>query len=107
MTVLVTGGAGYIGSHTVRLLAEHGESPLILDNFSEGHRAAVSALSGGEGLPVVEGDLADRAFLQTVFADNEIEAVVHFAASCYVGESVENPGKYYRHNVENMLNLRP
>jgi UDP-glucose-4-epimerase GalE len=99
MTTLVTGGAGYIGSHTSRLLAEHGESILILDDFSEGHRPAT------RGLPVVEGSLADREFVQSVFARHRIEAVMHFAAACYVGESVRDPAKYYRQNVVAMLNL--
>ena len=99
MTILVTGGAGYIGSHTARLMTELGERVLILDDFSEGHRAAL------RGLPVVEGSLQDGAFVQSVFQKHKIDAVMHFAASCYVGESVTQPGKYYRQNVLTTLHL--
>ena len=95
MRVLVTGGAGYIGSHTVRRLVSDGHEPIVYDNLSEGHRAAVGDCR------LVEGDLADRELMASVMADEGIEAVIHFAAHCAVGESVENPAKYYRNNIVN------
>ncbi len=97
--ILVAGGAGYIGSHTVLALRARGDEVLVLDDFSEGHRAALL------GAPVVEGDLLDPAFVTQVFASHAIDAVVHFAARCYVGESVRDPGKYYRANLLGTLNL--
>jgi UDP-glucose-4-epimerase GalE len=97
-TILVCGGAGYIGSHTVRLLERSGARVVVLDNLSTGHRAAVRA-------PLEEVDLGDRAGLEAVFARQRPRAVVHFAAKCYVGESVENPAKYYRENVVNTWHL--
>ena len=99
MRVLVTGGAGYIGSHTAKLLATAGHEPVVLDNLSEGHRWAV------RWGPFIEGDLADGLLIQTVLAQFEIQAVIHFAASAYVGESVSNPSKYFRNNVSNSLTL--
>ncbi len=90
--VLVVGGAGYIGSHTVRLLARRSVPTVVADNLSTGHRGVVS-------VPFEEVDLGDRAALAAVFAKHRPSAVVHFAAKCYVGESVENPAKYYRENV--------
>jgi UDP-glucose 4-epimerase len=96
--VLVVGGAGYIGSHTVRLLQDAGVETLVLDNLSTGHREAVSA-------PFVEADLGDRAALERVFAAHRPSSVIHFAAKCYVGESVEHPSKYYRENVTYTWNL--
>jgi UDP-glucose 4-epimerase len=97
--ILVTGGAGYIGSHAVQALLAAGQAVVILDNLSEGHREAVT---GGE---FVQGDLQDTAWLDSIFRDHEFEAVLHFAAHCYVGESVENPEKYYRNNVGSFLSL--
>ena len=99
MRILVTGGAGYIGSHTVRLLARQGRAVTVYDNLSEGHRAAVPAES------LVVGDLADTGHLDHVVMAHRVEAVVHFAASAYVGESVTDPGKYYRNNFVNTLSL--
>ena len=97
--ILVTGGAGYIGSHTVRELDRHGFAPVTLDNLSEGHRADVVA---GR---FEEGDLSDPDFVDSVFARHEISAVMHFASRCYVGESMENPSRYYEENVGNALTL--
>lgn len=97
--VLVTGGAGYIGSHIVRRLVEAGREVVVLDDLSEGHRAAV-----GE-VPFVEGSLADPAVLERVFGAGDIAFVVHMAASCLVGESMADPGKYYRNNVVGPLAL--
>ncbi len=96
--VLVVGGAGYIGSHTVRLLQRNEVETVVLDNLSTGHRCAVET-------PFEEVDLADRAGLARVFQEYRPRAVVHFAAKCYVGESVENPAKYYRENVSYTWNL--
>lgn len=98
-TVLVTGGAGYIGSHTCKALARAGYTPVTLDNLVYGHRWAV------KWGPFVEGDLADGDLLRHVMREHRIEAVVHFAAYAYVGESVREPEMYFRNNVTNTLNL--
>ena len=99
MNILVTGGAGYIGSHTVKELLTKGYWAITYDNLSEGHREAV--LEG----EFVEGDLSDERKLRETFKKYPIDAVMHFAASCLVGESVGNPQKYYHNNVVNGLNL--
>ena len=99
MKVLVTGGAGYIGSHTAKALAAAGHEPVVYDNLSLGHRWAV------RWGPLVEGDLADKALVARVMQQYEIEAVIHFAASSSVGESMQNPRKYFRNNVGNTQNL--
>lgn len=96
--VLVTGGAGYIGAHCCRALAAAGYRPVVYDNFSTGHRSFVSG-------PVVEGDLLDRSTLASAFAQHRIAAVMHFAASSLVGESVIDPQKYYTNNVAGTLTL--
>jgi UDP-glucose 4-epimerase len=93
MAVLVTGGAGYIGSHTVAELLARNEEVIVVDNLQQGHEAAVL---GGK---FYKGDIRDSVFLDTVFAENEIDAVIHFAANSLVGESMQNPGKYYHNNV--------
>ncbi len=90
--VLIAGGAGYIGSHTVRLFQQHGIPVFVVDNLSTGHRDAVTC-------DFVQADLGDRAALDRVFAERKPRAVVHFAAKAYVGESVGDPAKYYRENV--------
>jgi UDP-glucose-4-epimerase GalE len=99
MRILVTGGAGYIGSHTVKLLLAHGHDVTVLDDLSVGHRAAVPADR------LVVADLRDVDRLDQVLLANRIEAVIHFAASAAVGESVVNPAKYYQNNLLNSLNL--
>ena len=93
MKVLVTGGAGYIGSHACKLLASKGIEPVVYDNLSRGNRWAV------KWGPLEEGDIADIARVQDVLKRHRPAAVMHFAAFAYVGESVENPLLYYRNNV--------
>lgn len=99
MAVLVTGGAGYIGSHTVAELIDRGEEVIVLDNLEKGHKQAVL---GGK---LVVGDLRDMDFLRRLFRENNIDAVIHFAAYIEVGESVTDPLKYYNNNVVLTLNL--
>jgi len=99
MRVLVVGGAGYIGSHMVKMLLDSGHDVITLDNLSSGHRDAVL------GGTFIEGDLADVACLNQVFTDYKPEAVMHFASFIQVGESVRKPDIYYRNNVTNTLNL--
>lgn len=98
-TILVTGGAGYIGSHTCKALAKSGVLPLTLDNLTYGNRWAV------KWGPLVEGDLSDRVLLSSIFKEYRVSAVIHFAAYAYVGESMENPGKYFLNNVANTFHL--
>lgn len=99
MKVLVTGGAGYIGSHTVKDLLNHNYEAVIVDNFSSGRPELVC---GGE---VIQADLRNRDELEAVFKEHRVEAVLHFAALIQVGESYENPQKYYLHNLITSLNL--
>jgi UDP-glucose-4-epimerase GalE len=99
MRVLVTGGAGYIGSHTAKALFEAGFEPVVFDNLSLGHRSAV------RWGPFVQGDLADYELLLQTLRQYSVGAVVHFAASAYVGESMQRPREYFRNNVANTLNL--
>lgn len=99
MKVLVTGGAGYIGSHVVRQLGQAGHDIVVFDNLSTGYRWAVTA---GE---LIVGDLADEAAIDEVFAAHRFDAVLHFAANIVVPESVANPLKYYSNNTRNTLNL--
>lgn len=99
MRILVTGGAGYIGSHAVRLFLDRGHDVWVYDNLTLGHRAAVPAER------LVVGDLKDGDRLDQLVVERRIEAVVHFAASTYVGESVQAPAKYYQNNLVNTLNL--
>ncbi|MBL8891392.1 MAG: UDP-glucose 4-epimerase GalE [Planctomycetaceae bacterium] len=93
MKVLVVGGAGYIGSHTVRYLSRCGYQPVVYDNLSLGFAEAIT------GVPLVVGDLHDQALLEQTLREHQIEAVVHFAAYALVGESVNEPAKYYENNV--------
>ena len=99
MKIFVTGGAGYIGSHIVKLLGKEGHDILVYDNLSTGHEWAV--LYG----KLVKGDLADAILLSDTLAAFRPEAVIHFAASIQVEESVREPLKYYRNNVVNTVNL--
>lgn len=97
--VLITGGAGYIGSHTAKLLAQCGFEPVVLDNLSVGQERAV------KWGPFVKGDVGNIAMLHEVIRRYQVQAVIHFAASAYVGESVTNPRKYFHNNVSNTLKL--
>jgi len=101
MKVLVTGGAGYIGSHTIILLIEAGYEVVIFDNFCNSSREAISRVEKivGQTLITVEGDVRNKEALHTVFETHSIDAVIHFAGLKAVGESVENPLKYYDNNV--------
>ncbi len=99
MRILVTGGAGYIGSHAVKLFLARGHDVWVYDNLSMGHRASVPADR------LIEGDLSEQQRLDHVLVMHRIEAVVHFAAFAFVGESVTNPAKYYQNNLVNTLNL--
>ncbi len=100
MNVLVVGGAGYIGSHCVRLLAQTGHRPVVVDNLVYGHRRAVAA-----AIPFYELPLGNEAEIQAVLTKERIDLVMHFAAFCYVGESVTDPLKYYLNNVAATLHL--
>lgn len=97
MTILVLGGAGYIGSHAVDQLINQGNKVAVVDNLLTGHRQAVHPDAA-----FYQGDIRDKDFLKGVFAKEEIEGVIHFAASSLVGESVENPLKYFNNNVYGM-----
>lgn len=97
--ILVTGGAGYVGSHACKVLAQSGFLPIAFDSLVRGHRRAV------QWGPLVEADLADSAAIGDVLRENRVEAVVHFADYARVEESVAEPGKYFRNNVSNSLNL--
>ncbi len=99
MNILVTGGAGYIGSHVLKALLKEGHQVVTFDNLQKGYKKAVT---GGK---FVKGDLADKELLNQVMEKNQIEGVIHLAADSLVGESMENPGKYYRNNFANGINL--
>lgn len=99
MKVLVTGGAGYIGSHTVRLLRERGHEVIVLDSMEFGHPAAVG------DAPLIEGSTADEALLDRIFAEHAIDSVIHFAAYKAPGESMEKPERYFQNNVCATLSL--
>jgi UDP-glucose-4-epimerase GalE len=99
MRILVTGGAGYIGSHTAKRLAHAGHHPVTFDDMSQGHEWAV------KWGPLERGSLSSPARLREVFATNKIDAVVHFAANALVGESMTDPAKYFRNNTAGTLNL--
>jgi UDP-glucose 4-epimerase len=98
--VLVTGGAGYIGSVVVSQLVAQGYRVIVYDNLSKGHRASVPS-----NATFIQGDISDRAALDRLFRDNSIDAVMHFAASIEAGESMQVPEKYFRNNGANTLTL--
>jgi len=97
--VVVAGGAGYIGSHMVRMLREHGYRPVVVDNLATGHAQAA------QGALLREGDIGDRDFMASVLHEFKPACVMHFAASSLVGESVQQPGKYWRNNLVHTLSL--
>lgn len=97
--ILVLGGAGYIGSHTVKRLRMKGEAVVVYDDLSQGHEAAV------QGVDLVKGDVCDRRQLARVCREKKVDSIIHFAAFCYVGESVEDPAKYYHNNVSGMVSV--
>jgi len=100
MKILVVGGAGYVGSVCAEVLLDQGHQVGIFDNLSEGHRAAIDSRA-----EFVEGDLQDRQSIEKALAKHRPDAVMHFAASALVGESMQNPSKYFRNNIANGLNL--
>ena len=100
MAVLVTGGAGYIGSATVEFLRAQGEEVVVLDNLDRGHRGALPP-----EVPFYQGDVGDRPLVRRIAAEQELEACVHFAALAYVGESVEDPARYFDNNVAQTIAL--
>ena len=100
MKILVTGGAGYVGSHCVRTLCENQHDVVVIDNLSTGHREAVDPRA-----TLIVGELGETDWLERVFTEHDIQAVMHFAASAEVGESVREPLSYYRNNVGNTLLL--
>lgn len=97
--ILIVGGAGYIGSHMCKYLANNGYNPIVLDNLVYGHKEAV------RWGPLIEGSISDSRLLKQIFSKYRIVAVMHFAAFCYVGESMTAPAKYYRNNVADTINL--
>lgn len=97
--ILVVGGAGYIGSYMCKYLSKNGYQPIVLDSLVYGHREAV------KWGPFFEGSMSDTDLLNRIFSTYQISAVMHFAAFCYVGESVTEPAKYYRNNVSSPLTL--
>src|SRR5882724_10437264 len=100
MSVLVTGGAGYIGSVTVELLRANGEEPVVLDYLSRGHRESVDP-----SVPFYEGDIADHGLVTRIVKEHKIDSCIHFAAYAYVGESVERPDIYFDNNVARASSL--
>jgi UDP-glucose-4-epimerase GalE len=99
LTVLIVGGAGYIGSQTAKHVARAGQTPVVLDNLVYGHKWAA------KWGPLIEGDLSDSVLVQRVLREYAVRSVIHFAAYAYVGESVTNPRKYFGNNVVNTLHL--
>jgi UDP-glucose 4-epimerase len=100
VAILVTGGAGYIGSVTVEYLVSRGEKPVVLDDLRRGHREALDA-----AVPFYQGDIGDDALIAQIAREHEIESCIHFAALAYVGESVKDPKLYYQNNVQKGISL--
>ncbi len=98
--VLVTGGAGYIGSHAVLALVDRGQPVIVLDDLSTGHTRRIP-----KGVPFIEGEVADANFVRTVLSEHQIGSVMHFAGSIIVPESVREPAKYYHNNTLASLSL--
>ena len=100
MAILVTGGAGYIGSVAVEDLRKSGKSPVVIDNLVYGHRDAITA-----DVPFYEGTVGDKELIRQILSEHEIDACMHFSAYAYVGESVEDPQKYFQNNFVETINL--
>jgi UDP-glucose 4-epimerase len=100
VAILITGGAGYIGSATVECLRARGEPVVVLDDLARGHRSALD-----DDIPFYQGNVGDRALLARIAAEHELESCIHFAALAYVGESVTEPAKYFENNVEKGIAL--
>src|SRR5262245_27551633 len=98
-SVLVTGGAGYIGSHTCKALAARGWTPVVLDDVDRGHAESV------RWGPLYAGDISDTALLQRILEEHDIRAIVHFAAYAYVGESMLDPEKYFLNNLVKTIQM--
>ena len=107
MAILVTGGAGYIGSHTVLELLNQGNEVIVIDNLSNSSTESLTRVEGitGKKIEFYEGDILDSQFLDTVFTKHSIDSVIHFAGLKAVAESIEQPHKYYKNNVYGTLNL--
>ncbi|MFY0593277.1 UDP-glucose 4-epimerase GalE [Roseivirga sp.] len=105
--ILVTGGAGYIGSHVVVKLHEHGYNPIIIDDFSNSQHSVIQGIKNitGKDFKVYEGDILDQSLLKKIFGNHKIEGIIHFAAKKAVGESVEKPLYYYKNNVSGLVSL--
>lgn len=101
MSILITGGAGYIGSHVAKAMSERNKEVVVYDNLSTGHRESVEGL----GIPLVVGDIKNKELLIETFRKYKVQGVIHFAASSLVGESVENPYKYYENNLYATMEL--
>ncbi|GDX61813.1 UDP-glucose 4-epimerase GalE [Candidatus Levyibacteriota bacterium] len=100
MTILVTGGAGYIGSFMVKRLVDKGDTVIVIDNLVHGHRSTIESSS-----KLVNGNILDKEFISKVFSENKIDAVIHFAAYISMGESMRNPGLYFENNTFGLLNI--
>ena len=100
MTILITGGGGYIGSHMVHALVDQGERVVVVDNLSSGFRWAIPG-----SVPLVEGDTGDAALMRSAMETHEVKSIIHFAASVVVPESVADPLGYYRNNTANSRTL--
>ena len=107
MTILVTGGTGYIGSHTCVELINSGYEVVVIDNFSNSKPDVIDKIEKITGVrpSFYEGDVCDKGILKKIFSDNKIDAVIHFAGYKAVGESVEKPVMYYRNNIDSTLSL--
>ncbi|MDR0463291.1 MAG: UDP-glucose 4-epimerase GalE [Pseudomonadales bacterium] len=105
MKILITGGAGFIGSHATKLFLEKGYEVVVFDNFYRGYHQAVEILKSLGSLSVVDGDLRDFSSIRQVFNDHQIHAVLHFAALCLVSESMQKPTEYFENNCVGSLNL--
>src|SRR3990167_3390807 len=103
--VLITGGAGYIGSHAAKIFLEKGYSVIIFDNLSRGYREPIKILQKIGILKFIKGDIRNKADIRKVFDNNRIDVVIHFAALCSVNESMEKPELYFENNVLGSTNL--